>query len=222
MKKLILFCCALLSFATILSSCTEDDSTEGTNTTPSAVAFTVTDIVSYVGQSNAQISSSITAKGYALTNTDDQGDGVITYSYTSSTTGSACMILEYNNVVAFASYVYVSLSSDEASKLSPFIALSNQAYSFYSTREHDYGSTILTTEPQVFTSHQSLINAINSSTGILTCMESFNVMGEDEESLGSMTQLMYLSSDMVQSKGFASTSITHTDYDLMPGLEFKN
>ncbi len=221
MKKLILFCCAFLSFATILSSCTEDDSTEGTNTMPSAVAFTVTDIVSYVGQSNAQISSSITAKGYALTNTDDQGDGVIAYSYTSSTTGSACMILEYNNVVASASYVYVSLSSDEASKLSPFIALSNQAYSFYTNTEHHYASTIYTTEPQEFTTHQSLISAINSTTSISTCMESFTIMGEDEESLGSMTQLMYLSSDMVLSKGFSTTSITHTDYTLMPSLEFK-
>lgn len=216
MKKLVLLFCAFLSVATVLSSCS-DDSSDDNNTTTTASSITVANLRSYVGQSNSQVSSSITAKGYTLTSTEVQESGVKTYAYTSSTSGAACAIMEYNNIIFYASYVIAG--TNQSSLLSSFKTLSNEAYSIYTSIVHDYSSTILTTEPQEFTSHQDFITALNSSTGILTSMEAFTVLNQ-EGTPTSMTQLMYLSSD-IASKGFGSTNVSYTDYTIPSPVAFK-
>ena len=217
MKKLVLLFTALLSVA-VLSSCSDDDSdNNNNNNTTTASVITVANLRSYVGQSNSQISSSITSKGYVLTSSEVQENGAKTYAYTSSTSGAACSIMEYNNII-FGAY-YTLVGTDQSSQLSLFKTLSNEAYSIYTSIVHDYASTILTTEPQEFTSHQNFISAINSSTGILTCMEAFNVLDQDGE-LTSMTQLMYLSSN-IASKGFGSVTVSYTDYTIPSPLDIK-
>jgi hypothetical protein len=214
MKKLVLLFTALLSVA-VLNSCSDDDSDNNNTTTTSSI--TVANLRAYVGQSNSQISSSIIAKGYTLTSSEVQENGAKTYAYTSSTSGAACAIIEYNNIIFSASYTLVG--TDQTSQLSSFKTLSNEAYSIYTSIVHDYSSTILTSESQEFTSHQNFISAINSSTGILSCMEAFNVLNQ-EGSPTSITQLMYLSSD-IASKGFSSASVSYTDYTIPSPLAIK-
>lgn len=125
--------------------------------------------------------------------------------------------MEYNNVIFSANYVYASLGANNASQLTSFKFLSNESYSIYGGISHEYSGTILTSHSQEFTSHQSFMNAVNSSTGILTCMEMYNVYGGDYDAV-SLTQIIYLSSDVMNSKGINTTTLSHTDFELMPDI----
>ncbi|MFA7081259.1 MAG: hypothetical protein WC135_01485 [Bacteroidales bacterium] len=218
MKKIILLSIAFLSFATIFSSCTDEDSKDD-KTKTAAISLKVSEIKSFVGQSNDAVSSTITAKGYTLSQSQVEENGATTYAY-SSTSGSACTLMEYDNIIFSAAFIVVG--TDQSSLLSSYKTLSNEAYSIYSSTAIDYSNTIFTSEPQEYTSHQNFMTALNSATGIITSMETYNKLNQDHMPIYS-TALMYMSGDMpsMKSKGFGSTSVTHTDYTIPSPLSFK-
>lgn len=185
MKKLVLLFTALLSVATVLSSCSDDSSDDNnTTTTTAASVITIANLKSYVGQSNAQISSSITSKGYTLTSTENTGDTLINYIYASAqslTGGKQCIIGEYNNVIFTAAFAEAGMN--RSTVLTTFTTLSNNAYSIYQNLTYDYMSDIvINNNPLDYNTHNDFISAYNSFSAFEYCSEMYSVDSEAEMS----------------------------------------
>lgn len=214
MKKLVLLFTALLSVATVLSSCS-DDSSDDNNTTTTAAAgvITIANLKSYVGQSNAQISSSITSKGYTLTSTENAGDGLINYIYMSAqslTGGKQCIIGEYNNVIYTGAFAEAGMS--RATVLPTFKILSDNAYSVYQNLTYDYMGNIMTNGSVLdYDTHNNFISAYNSFTSFENCSEMYSFDSETE-----MSQAMISYIEANAKTTYCAISAMYVNYLLSP------
>lgn len=213
MKKLVLLFAALLSVA-VLNSCSEDDSTDNNNTTTTTASIiTIANFKSYVGQSNAQVSSSITSKGYTLASTENGGNGLINYIYMSaqSLTGvKQCIIGEYNNVIYTATFAEAGMS--RSTVLSSFTILSNNAYSTYQNLTYDYMSTIMiNNNPLHYDTHNDFISAYNSFSAFENCSEMYAFDSETE-----MSQAFISYMEVSAKTTYCTVSAIYVNYLLSP------
>ena len=214
MKKLVLLFCAFLSVATVISSCSDDSSDDNnTTTTTAASVITIANLKSYVGQSNAQISSSITSKGYTLTSTENPGNGLINYIYMSAqslTGGKQCIIGEYNNVIYTAAFAEAGTS--RSTVLTSFTTLSNDAFSVYQNLTYNYmGNIMVNNNPLSFNTHNDFILAYNSSIAFENCSEMYSVDSDTE-----MSQALISYMEISAKTTYSTLSAMYVNYNLTP------
>jgi len=214
MKKLVLLFTALLSVA-VLNSCSDDSSDDNntTTTTTAASVITIADLKSYVGKSNAQISSSITSKGYTLTSTENPGNGLINYIYMSAqslTGGKQCIIGEYNNVIYTAAFAEAGMS--RTTVLPTFKILSDNAYSVYQNLTYDYMGNIMANGNVLdYDTHNDFISAYNSFTSFENCSEMYSFDSETE-----MSQAMISYQEINAKTTYCAISAMYVNYLLSP------
>lgn len=223
MKKLVLLFCAFLSVAPILSSCSSDDDSDNNNnnTTTTASIITVENLKSYVGHSHSQISSSITSKGYTLSSTENPGNGIINYIYSSAQSvsgGKQCIIGEYNNVIYTAAYAEAGLS--RTSVLPSFKILSDNAYNtIYHNITCDYMGNIMANGSVLnYDTHNDFISAYNSFTSFENCSEMYSLDSETE-----MSQAMISYMEASAKTTYCAISAMYVNYLLSPtGIDKSN
>ncbi len=219
MKKIFLLL-AITSVA-FFSSCKEDETEPNNNTsTPqTASIINMENLKSYVGKSHSEISSSITAKGYTLTSSEDgEYEGTKNYTYTSAQTltgGKQCIIGEYNNVIYTAAFADMGTNRTEI--LSNFATLSNNAYSVLGNLQYDYMGSI---DELDFDSHQSFINHFNTYSVSNACLEGYNSNSED---LTEMIQASVMYQQINAKTTYCSLTEMYIDFLLSPqNPGFKN
>jgi len=217
MKKIFLFL-AITSVA-FFSSCKEDDTepTNNTSTPQTASIINMDSLKSFVGQTHAQICSSITSKGYTLTSTEEDPSGAKNYIYSSAQTatgGKQCIIGEYNNVIYTAAYAEAGTS--RTALLTNFTTFSNNAYSVFGNLSYDYMGTIkFGYDIFDYDSHQSFANAYNSSSNFDACNEMYS-SNPDELTEFDQAAIMFQQASMKTT--ICALTAMYVDYLLSPGF----